>query len=125
MPFRFENLDVWIQARAFVNVIYRTTRSFPKDELFGLVSQLRRAALSITSNIAEGSDRKSDVEFRRYLRISLTSINETISCFYIALDQEFINKQQFTEIYEEANRLAARLNALISALNSKAVVSKQ
>lgn len=56
MPFRFENLETWKLARAFANDCYRVTRAFPKEEVFGLTNQLRRAAVSIVSNIAEGSD---------------------------------------------------------------------
>ncbi|MBI2334666.1 four helix bundle protein [Candidatus Daviesbacteria bacterium] len=65
MKFRFENLQVWQDARSFVNHIYFITKKFPVDERFGLIDQLRRAAVSIALNIAEGSDRKSDIEFRR------------------------------------------------------------
>lgn len=62
MSFRFENLEVWKMAREYVGDIYRVTKNFPKEEIFGLTSQLKRAAISIVNNIAEGSDRKSDTE---------------------------------------------------------------
>lgn len=117
--FRFEKLEVWQLARKFVVEIYRVTRKFPKDELFGLVSQLRRAAISILLNIAEGSDRKSDVDFRRFLRMALTSLEEVISGLYIVLDQNFINRDEFDKLYEKANELAAKLNALINSLNGR------
>lgn len=74
MTYRFENLEVWKLARQFVNVIYTITKDFPKEEQFDLISQIRRAALSIVLNITEGNDRKSDVEFIRFLRISYTSM---------------------------------------------------
>jgi len=117
MSFRFENLEVWKLARNFVVEIYKITIKFPKDELFGLTSQIRRAAISINLNIAEGSDRKSDIEFKRFLRIALTSLEEVVTALYIALDQNFINQQEFDKLYSQANQLAAKLNALINSLN--------
>jgi four helix bundle protein len=115
--FRFERLEVWQLARKFTVKIYKLTKKFPKDELFGLVSQLRRAAISIILNIAEGSDRKSDIDFRRFLRISLSSLEEVVSGLYISLDQNFMGQREFEELYENANELAAKLNALINKLN--------
>jgi len=114
--FRFEKLTVWQLARKFVVEIYKLTRKFPKDELFGLISQLRRAAVSVLLNIAEGSDRKSDVEFIRFLRIALSSLEEVVSGLYISLDQNFINQDQFNNLYGNANELAAKLNALMNKL---------
>ena len=115
--FRFEKLEVWQLARRFVVAIYKTTRKFPRDELFALVNQLRRAATSILLNIAEGSDRKSDVEFKRFLRMSLASLEEVVSGLYISLDQSFIGEEVFNELYIRANELAAKLNALIKSLS--------
>jgi len=116
MPFRFENLATWKLARVFTNDCYRITKKFPKEEIFGLTNQLRRAAISIVSNIAEGSDRKSDVEFVRYLRISLTSLNEVVTRLYIATDQQLIGAEAFGALYQSANQLASKLNALINSL---------
>ncbi len=116
--FRFEKLEVWQLARVFVGKIYKTTRSFPRDELFGLISQIRRAAISILLNIAEGSDRKSDLEFIRFLRISITSLEEVISGLYLSLDQDFINQKEFAQLYEDSHRLMAKLNALVNSLKS-------
>ena len=105
-------------ARVFTGNVYRTTRRFPKEELFDITSQLRRAAVSIPSNIAEGSDRKSDVEFIRYLRMSLTSLNEVVTQLYLTLDQGFLNPQNFNELYREGNRLAAIINALANSMRA-------
>lgn len=121
MSFRFEQLEVWQLARSFIVEIYKITRQFPRDEIFGLTSQIRRAAISISLNIAEGSDRKSDVEFIRFLRISLTSLEEVVTGLYISLDENFIDKKIFDELYEKANILAAKLNALIKSLTKKTV----
>lgn len=117
MKFRFENLQVWQNARNFVNHIYSITKKFPPDERFGLTDQLRRAAVSINLNIAEGSDRKSDIEFRRYLRMSITSAEEVVTALFIALDQNYLNQTDFDELYEEAHMIVAKLNALINKLS--------
>lgn len=116
MSFRFEKLNVWKLAREFTTEIYKITKQFPKAELFGLTTQIRRAAISIVLNIVEGSDRKSDIEFKRFLRMSLTSLEEVITSLYIALDQKFINKKEFDYLYQYGNKLAAKINALIKAL---------
>ncbi|PIR44335.1 four helix bundle protein [Candidatus Wolfebacteria bacterium CG10_big_fil_rev_8_21_14_0_10_31_9] len=119
MYFKFEKLEVWKLARKFAVEIYKLTRKFPRDELFGLVSQIRRATISVMLNIAEGSNRKSDADFRRFLLISLTSLEEVVSGFYIALDQNFINQREFDILYIESNKLASKLSALIKSLEIK------
>lgn len=116
MSFRFEKLGVWQDARVFASKIYTTTSKFPKSETFGLVDQLRRAAVSVALNITEGSDRKSDKEFVRYLRMAITSTEEVVTALYIALDQEYLSKRDFDGLYVDANSLVARLNALIKTL---------
>lgn len=115
MSFRFEKLNVWQEARKFAVEIYKITKNFPKEERFGLIDQLRRAAVSIALNIAEGSDRKSDIEFRRYLRMAIASCEEVVTALYISLDQNYLNKKDFDILYEDANRLVARINALIKS----------
>lgn len=94
--FRFERLEIWRLAREFVVDVYRITRKFPKEELFGLISQTRQAATSIILNIAEGSDRASDKDFKRFLQIALTSLEEVVTASYIALDQKFISDEEFS-----------------------------
>lgn len=116
MSFRFEKFTIWHDARKFANNIYNLTKNFPKDERFGLVDQLRRAAVSIALNIAEGSDRKSDIDFRRFLRLAMGSLEETVTALYISLDQSYITQQKFYRLYEEANILAAKINKLIGNL---------
>lgn len=121
MPyFRFENLEVWKLARQFVNTIYTVSKNFSKEELFCLTNQIRRAVLSIMLNITEGSDRKSDQEFIRFLRISFTSLEEVAACLYIALDQKYISQDTFNSIYLESNLLAKKINALINSLRVSA-----
>lgn len=117
MKFRFENLQVWQDSRKFVSHIYTLTKNFPPDERFSLTDQLRRAAVSIALNIAEGSDRKSDIEFRRYLRMSITSTEEVVTALFIGLDQKYLNQSEFDLLYEEAHMIVAKLNALINKLS--------
>ncbi len=118
MSFRFEKLEVWQEARKFASKIYKTTKTFPREERFGLIDQLRRAAVSIALNIAEGSDRKSDVEFIRFLRIAISSTEEVVTALYISLDQKYIKKSEFDNLYEDASRLVAKTNALVKFLKS-------
>jgi four helix bundle protein len=72
----YQNLVAWQRAMELVTDVYKVTRAFPKEEVYGLTSQLRRAAVSIPSNIAEGQGRKGDGEFRHFLRLSLGSLME-------------------------------------------------
>lgn len=119
MSFRFEKLNVWQDARRFVKDIYLITQKFPASEKFGLLDQLRRVAVSVVLNITEGSDRKSDLEFRRYLRMAITSAEEVVACLYLALDLDYISQKQFDELYLRANQLVARINALIKSLSKR------
>ena len=85
--FRFQKVEVWQQARRLNKKAYICTRQFPESERFGLVSQIRRASVSISSNIAEGSGRNSDVDFSHFLEIAYGSLMEVISQLYLALDK--------------------------------------
>lgn len=116
MGFRFEKLKVWQEARVFSVKIYKITSDFPSAERFGLTSQLRRAVVSIALNIAEGSDRKSDKEFIRFLRVAIGSLDEVVTGLYIAKDLKYLNNKEFEELYKDANRLASKINALINTL---------
>lgn len=114
--YRFEKLEIWQIARTFVQTIYQLTRLFPKDELFALTAQIRRAAISIMLNIAEGTDRGSDIDFARFLRIAYGSLNEVIAGCYIALDQGYIDKMTFDRVYNQSHQLGKKINAFIQIL---------
>lgn len=116
MAFRFEKLQVWQEARMFSLKIYKVTIKFPKEERYGLTDQLRRASVSVALNIAEGSDRKSDKEFSKFLRMSTGSLEEVVTALYIACDLSYLDKISFEVLYSEANVLASKLNALINSL---------
>ncbi len=117
--FRFEKLEVWKDAKDFVSLVYKTTVKFPKVEQFGLTNQIRRAAVSIVLNIAEGSAKGSDADFKRFLKMAQGSLHETVTGFYIALDQKIISQEQFNAIYDFALKVDAKLNAFLKALSTK------
>jgi len=121
--FNFEKLDVWQKAIDFADLIYNRTRAFPPDERFGLTNQLRRAAVSISSNIAEGSSRSSKGDFARFVEIVTGSVFEVVSQAFIAQRQRLLNENEFRQIYTDAEELSRMLSglrkSLLSTLNSQ------
>ena len=121
--FNFEKLDVWQKAINFANLVYNETRAFPAEEQFGLTNQLRRAAVSISSNIAEGSSRSSKSDFARFLEIAAGSVFEVASQAFIAQRQGFWSGVQFRRLYNDAEELSRMLSglrkSLLSTLNSQ------
>jgi four helix bundle protein len=114
--FNFEKLDVWQKAVDFADLIYRSTRSFPAEERFGLTNQLRRAAVSISSNIAEGSSRNSKTDFARFIEIATGSVFEVVSQSFIAKGQQFFTEEVFGSIYGRAEELSRMLSGLRKSL---------
>ena len=114
----FEELPVWKDARKFANKIYNLTKKFPKEENYGLTSQITRATVSIGSNIAEGFDRYSKKDFVRFLIIARGSISEIQNDLYIALDLKYINKNDFQGTYALAKELGKQINGFIKYLKS-------
>ncbi|MDI6762424.1 MAG: four helix bundle protein [Thermodesulfobacteriota bacterium] len=82
----YENLDAWKEATNLAVRIYEITKSYPKEEIFGITSQLRRAAISISSNLAEGAARKSKKDFKQFVHIASGSLNEVDSLLYIIVN---------------------------------------
>jgi len=119
--FRFEKLDVWQRAIDFAGFVYTVTQTFPADERFGLTNQMRRAAVSVSSNIAEGSGRVSDIDFAHFLEFAYSSLMEVVSQSTIANRQEFLPKQSFDSIYRESEELARMLSGLRTSLLHKKV----
>ncbi len=109
MVFRFEGLEIWQLAVTFAGKIYDLTAEFPKDEMFGLSSQLKRAATSISMNIAEGSGRSSPKEFAHYLQIANGSIFEIITALAIARNRNFLMSDHYNEIYADAEILTKKI----------------
>ncbi len=112
----FKNLKVWQKGIKMVAEIYNTTQSFPKDELYGLTSQIRRSAISIPSNIAEGSGRNSDKEFNRFLNISLGSSFELETQIIIAHELKFLSNNEFSELIAEIQEQQKMITGLQKSL---------
>ncbi|MFA5022104.1 MAG: four helix bundle protein [Patescibacteria group bacterium] len=118
MYYKFEKLEVWQLTRIFVSEIYAVTKGFPKEEIFGLTSQIRRAAVSVLLNISEGCNR-TQIEFCHFLNISLSSLEEVVAGLYISLDQNFISQKEFDSFYEKTNEIAAKIKSLINSIKNR------
>ncbi|MBR4388054.1 MAG: four helix bundle protein [Prevotella sp.] len=114
-----KNLRVWQQSIEMVTSIYMMTKTFPKDELFGLVSQIRRAAVSVPSNIAEGYARGTDREKLHFLRISSGSMSEIETQLMLCLNLGYISQDLYEEMSERVTSVWKQLNALISSVKSR------
>ena len=114
--FRFEKLEVWQRAIAFADRVYEVTQTFPGDERFGLTSQMRRAAVSISSNIAEGSGRSSDKDFAHFVEIAYGSLMEAVSQGQIAVRRSFLTTAHHDELHLHAEELARMLSGLRNSL---------
>ncbi len=112
----FTDLNAWQKGHTLAINVYKLTRDFPKDELFSLTSQLRRAVVSITSNIAEGFSRGFPKEKIQFYTIALGSLTEVQNQLLIARDIGYINKDQFQKIAEETVVVSKLINGLIKSL---------
>ena len=102
---RFKDLEIWKRSRKFSFIIYELTAKFPDSEKFGLTNQLRRASVSIPSNIAEGSSRHSNKDFARFLEITLGSAYEIETQLLISFDLSFISKRDLDITSNELNEI--------------------
>lgn len=114
----FRNLEVWQRAHQVVLAVYRVTTGFPSGERFGLTSQMRRCAVSIPSNIAEGSGRDSDPDFARFLRISMGSASELDYQLLLARDLGFMDEESYDDLSTELARVKRMLNGLLKRLDA-------
>ena len=113
------DLRVWQQSIDFVSSIFLMTRSLPKEELFGLVSQMRRAAVSVPSNIAEGYARGKDKEKIHFLRISSGSMSELETQLTLCLKLGYISQEEYNTTSEKLVSVWKQLNALISVIKKR------
>ncbi|WP_441556992.1 four helix bundle protein [Chryseobacterium sp. 2TAF14] len=114
-----KDLEVWQKAIAFVTDIYNQTANFPKEEMYGLVSQLRRSAVSIPSNIAEGAARQSNKEYIQFLYVALGSLMELDTQLIIAKNINFISEESLIELQLKMEEIGKMLNGLIKYRKSK------
>lgn len=109
--FRFEKLNVWQRALTLADSIYTHSRSFPVEERYGLTTQIRRAAVSFSSNLAEGSAR-TDPDFAKFISYSTGSLYEVVTQLHIANRQGFIPENEFRELYSESEEFSRMLSGL-------------
>ena len=116
----FKELRVWQKAHALTLEIYQATRSFPRDEIYGLISQIRRAAVSVGANIAEGCGRRSDGELRRFLQIARGSASELEYHLLLARDLKLLANDTYQSFKKQLIEVQRMLTSLVAAVAEKA-----
>ena len=119
MVMSYRDLVAWNKAMEMVTEIYRVTRKFPKEEIFGLVSQLRRSSISIPGNIAEGKGRLSKGEFRQFLGIARGSLAELETQILIAQNLSYLDGAEANRLLTKVEEVGKILNGLISAVKNQ------
>lgn len=115
----FKELNVWKKSRQLVKEVYIATTTFPSEEKFGLTSQIRRSAISIPSNIAEGCGRKTQMDFCRFLYIAQGSSFEFETQLILSFDLGFIDDEVFNNTVNRLNEIQKMLNGLINSIETK------
>ena len=117
----YSELIAWQKAMDLVQNVYEVVRAFPKEEIYGLMSQLKRAAVSVPSNIAEGQGRKSTRDFLHHLSIAYGSLMEVETQILIAVRLEYLNQQGVERIVEQTAEVGRLINGLSNALTHKQI----
>jgi len=117
MSFKFEKLIVWQKAVDLPSDVHELTKTFPKEELFILTAQIKRAADSVSLNIAEGSTGQSNAEFNKFLGYALRSNIEVVGCLYLAQKRNLIKQEHFFKLYNQCEEILAMLNSLRNTLS--------
>lgn len=116
MPFKFEYLDVWKKSLELIEIIDVVSKKFPKEELYVLTSQIKRAGDSVSLNIGEGSQGQSNPEFGKFLGYAIRSCIEVVCCIYVAQVRKIISQEDFNNIYNQCETLVKMLQALRNKL---------
>jgi four helix bundle protein len=114
----FRQLKVWEKSHQLALAIYKATKAFPKEELYGLTSQIRRASMSIPTNIAEGCGRNTDREFARFLQIAMGSASETEYQLILARDLDFLPNDSYEQLHNEVEEIKRMLASLLKTLRA-------
>ncbi len=115
----YRDLQVWQKARVLVKEVYTVSQGFPKEELYGLTSQIRRASVSIPSNIAQGSSKGSTREFLRFLSMAYGSLSEVETQLYLACDLQYFSEQKLEMLMNMTAELGRMLNGLDRSLHAR------
>ncbi|MDO8136519.1 MAG: four helix bundle protein [Candidatus Brocadiales bacterium] len=115
----FKDLEIWKRSIGLVKEIYQISETFPKAELYGLTNQLRRAAISIPSNIAEGHTRRHTKEFRQFLYVALGSLAEVETLLTLAVELKCVHQDKILPPQREIEELGKMINALLAKLKSR------
>ena len=114
----FKKYDIWKLSHHFTLEVYNITKSFPKDELYGITSQMRRASASIPTNISEGCGRYSDAEFNRFLTIAMGSASEVEYLILLSKDLNYITESQYIQLDSGINTIKKKTYTLKQKLNN-------
>jgi four helix bundle protein len=114
----FKELNVWKKAHRLTQRVYQATSTFPREELYGLTSQLRRASVSIPTNIAEGCGRNSDAELARFFEISMGSASESEYLLLLSRDLNLVNRSDYNELTKEVIEIKRMLTSFIKKLRA-------
>ena len=115
----FKNLDVWRKSHELTLKVYESTSQFPREEMYGLTSQIRRACASIPTNIAEGSGRETPADFARFLQIAIGSTSETEYLILLAHELKYITAAQYTELMGATVQVKRMLIALLKRIRTR------
>ncbi|MBE0663980.1 MAG: four helix bundle protein [Bacteroidales bacterium] len=113
----YKKLEVWEKAHILIKEVYMLTVAFPKEELYGLVSQLRRASVSIPTNIAEGAGRESKADFGRYLQIAFGSANEVEYLLLLSYELKYLSQENYKGINAQIEEIKKMLSGLLKSVN--------
>lgn len=116
MAFKFEKLEVWKLAIDIADEVHTLTRTFPKEEMFSLTSQMKRSADSISLNIAEGSTGQTNPEQIRFLSYAQRSALEVVNCLYLAIRRNYIDQSVFKNFYNNLGRIVTKIQAFKNSL---------
>jgi four helix bundle protein len=121
MSYKFEKLEIWKLAIDFADEVHLLTRGFPKEEQFSLTSQFKRAADSISLNIAEGAIGQSDAEQKKFLGYSIRSLAECVNCLYLSRRRDYISSKDFAHLYNRSEELFAKMNKFRNRLGERTI----